>query len=151
MCTYNFTSASFYTAIMPGLRKCASRSLVKPQEHGGELQEGSDKSSHAACCLYVRHHTLRLQVAQSRSCLHTVGLKVGIICIAKAPCSCIVHACALKGLPYHYVGVYVYTKRLHGTFGYTWRPGEGLLTTRGRKLFGSRQRVSDRIATLEAH
>ena len=35
----------------------------------------------------------------------------------KAPCSFIVHTWALKGLPYHTFGVYVYTTKLHGAFG----------------------------------
>ena len=35
----------------------------------------------------------------------------------KAPCSCMVHTWALKGLPYHNFGVYVYTIKLHGAFG----------------------------------
>ena len=35
----------------------------------------------------------------------------------KAQCSFIVHTWALKGLPYHNSGVYVYTVKLHGAFG----------------------------------
>ena len=34
------------------------------------------------------------------------------------PCWFIVDTWALKGLPYHNFGVYVYTKKLHGAFGY---------------------------------
>ena len=36
---------------------------------------------------------------------------------SKAPCSFRVHTWALKGLPYHHFGVYVYTIKLHGAFG----------------------------------
>ena len=35
----------------------------------------------------------------------------------KAPCSVIVDTWALKRLPYHHFGVYVYTIELHGAFG----------------------------------
>ena len=35
----------------------------------------------------------------------------------KAPCSFMVDTWALKGLPYHDFGAYVYTIKLHGAFG----------------------------------
>ena len=39
----------------------------------------------------------------------------------KAPCSFIVNTWAVKGLPYHDFGGYVYTVKLHGAFGIgTW-------------------------------
>ena len=38
--------------------------------------------------------------------------------IPKAPYSAIVYVWALKRLPYHYFGVYVYTIRVHGALGY---------------------------------
>ena len=37
--------------------------------------------------------------------------------IPKAPYSVIVDTWALKRLPYHHFGVYVYTTELHGAFG----------------------------------
>ena len=38
--------------------------------------------------------------------------------LAKAPCSFKVDTCFLKGLPHYDLAVYVYTVKLHGTFGY---------------------------------
>ena len=40
-----------------------------------------------------------------------------VAAIPKASCSFIVDTWALKGLPYHNFGVYVYTIKLHGAFG----------------------------------
>ena len=39
-------------------------------------------------------------------------------CFPKAPCSAIVDTWAFKRLPYHHLGVYVYTIELHGAFGF---------------------------------
>ena len=35
----------------------------------------------------------------------------------KGPCTCVVYTWALKGFPYHYVGVYVCTRMILGPFG----------------------------------